>query len=441
MFRSLAFVALIASPALAAASTPAFPGAEGAGALARGGRGGAVLKVTNLNDAGPGSLRAAVEAKGPRTVIFEVSGTIALKRPLKITEPLITIAGQTAPGDGVTLRGHPLEIAADDVVVRYLRSRLGDETGVQNDAVSVNSGRRIILDHLSASWSVDETLSVSANYSAPGGGPYDVTVQWCLIGESLNRSLHDKGAHGYGSLVRGGRGSQFSFHHNLWASHTARMPRPGNYTEAKDDPLGAFFDFRNNVFYNWGGDASGYNADNGSLAAYNFVGNAYIPGPNTGKKPAAFKESNPVARGYFEANAMNGVVPTDPWSLVIGLKEPANRLAQPVNIPHGATQSWDAAMAAVLDKAGASKQRDPVDQRIVAGVRSRTHAIINSETEVGGWPVLKSAPAPADKDGDGMSDAWERSHGLDPANPADGKTDRDGDGFTNLEDYLNSLVG
>jgi hypothetical protein len=439
MFRYLALLALLPSTALAAGPTPAFPGAEGAGALARGGRGGAVVKVTNLNDAGPGSLRAAIEAKGPRTVVFEVSGTIALKKALKITGSMITIAGQTAPGDGITLRGYPLEIAADDVVVRYLRSRLGDETGAQNDAVSVNSGRRIILDHLSASWSVDETLSVSANYSAPGGGPYDVTVQWCLIGESLNRSLHDKGAHGYGSLVRGGKGSQFSFHHNLWASHSARMPRPGNYTDAKDDPLGAFFDFRNNVFYNWGGESSGYNADNGSLAAYNFIGNAYIPGPNSTKK-LAFKESNPVGRGYFDANAMDGVVPADPWSLVTGHTGSANRLAVPVSIPAGPTQSWAAAMAAVLDKVGASKARDPVDQRILAGVRARTHAIINSEKEVGGWPALKSAPAPSDQDDDGMSDAWERSHGLNPANASDGKADRDGDGYTNLEDYLNSLV-
>ena len=423
----------------AATALPAFPGAEGAGSLSLGGRGGAVYKVTNLNDAGAGSLRAAVEARGPRTIVFEISGLIALASPLKINRPRITIAGQTAPGDGITLRNYPLIVAADDVVIRYIRSRLGDTAGVQADAVSVDRGRRIVIDHVSASWSVDETLSVSGNYADADRGPYDVTVQWSLIAESLNRSVHDKGEHGYGTLTRGGRGSKFSFHHNLWASHSARMPRPGNYANSAADPVGAFFDFRNNVFYNWGGEASGYNADTESLAAYNFVGNAYWPGPDT-KGRKAFKESNPLARAYFAANAMDGVVPADPWSLVTGVNVAANRLRAPVDMPAVTTQSWTDANEAVMKFAGASKTRDSIDVRIVNGVKDRSHRIIDSETQVGGWPSLKSIEPPKDSDGDGMPDEWERQAKLNPASDADGNADRDGDGYSNLEEYLNSLV-
>ena len=430
------------SESLAAASpaqVAAFPGAEGAGWSSLGGRGGVVYKVVNLNDSGAGSLRAAIEARGARTVVFETSGTIVLERPLKITEPRITIAGQTAPGDGITLRDHPLFVAADDVVIRYLRARLGDASGVQSDAISVGRGHRIVIDHVSTSWSVDETLSVSANYANPDDGPYDVTVQWSIIAESLNRSVHDKGQHGYGTLTRGGRGSKFSFHHNLWASHSARMPRPGNYTDRVADPVGAFFDFRNNVFYNWGGEASGYNADTKSLAAYNFVGNAYWPGPDT-KGRMAFKEGNSLAKAFFAANAMDGTVPADPWSLVTGVSGPANRLAAAIDMPAVTTQSWDTANERVLSIAGASKSRDSVDQRILAGVRSRTHRIVDSETQVGGWPTLASTTPPKDSDGDGMPDAWERKAKLNPSDAADGAVARDAGGYTNLEEYLNSLV-
>lgn len=442
MIRATPVCASILS-ALAAAHVdagepPAFPGAEGAGQFSVGGRGGKVIKVTNLDDSGPGSLRAAIDAKGSRIVVFDVAGVIPLKSALTIRAARITIAGQSAPGEGITLRDHPLIIAADDVVIRYVRSRLGDTSGVQDDAISVNKGRRVILDHVSASWSVDETLSVSANYTDPNNGPYDVTVQWSVIAESLNASKHEKGAHGYGTLTRGGRGSKFSYHHNLWASHSARMPRPGNYTSRVDDPLGAFFDFRNNVFYNWGGDSSGYNADTESLASYNFVGNAYIPGPDS-QAPMAFKESNPFARSHFADNAMDGKVPSDPWSLVTGQNVAANRLAKPIEMPPIVTEAWDSAYRRVLASAGASIVRDAVDVRTIAGVESRTHRIINSQSDVGGWPALASQPAPQDSDGDGMPDAWEQKKGLDAKNAADAS--RVGkDGYTEIERYLNSLV-
>ncbi|MBX3478778.1 MAG: pectate lyase [Caulobacter sp.] len=435
--------AMVALPCQTLAATGpgqiAFPGAEGHGRLSDGGRGGAVIYVTNLEDSGPGSLRAAIDAKGPRTVVFSLSGTIHLKSPLKIAHPRITIAGQTAPGDGITLADQPLIIEADDVVVRYIRSRLGDESGVQDDAVTVSRGSRIIIDHVSASWSVDETLSVGSRYNPPEAGVYDVTVQWSLIGDSLNRSLHAKGRHGYGSLIRGGYGARFSFHHNLWANHLARMPRPGNYNPPALDPEGPRIEFRNNVFYNWGGEASGYNADSAAMAAYDFIGNAYLPGPDS-RGSLAFCEQNSLSRAYFADNAMAGRVPADPWFLV-GCTPPASYRSEGPLASSGLTTSGPTeAQAAVLARAGASRVRDSVDQRIIEGVLSGEGRRIDSQQEVGGWPELSSGTAPKDSDQDGMPDDWERNHGLDPANPADGAQDPDGDGYTNLEDYLNSLV-
>ncbi|UYY77603.1 pectate lyase [Sphingomonas sp. R1] len=429
---------LLASAAPAHAQerpVPAFPGAEGAGALAKGGRGGKVLFVTTLNDRGPGSLREAVETPGARTILFRVSGTIRLEKPLRIREGQVTIAGQSAPGDGITLRDHPLEVAADDVVVRYIRSRLGDESRTESDAIWILGGHRIILDHVSASWSVDETLSASANYTRAGEGFWDLTVQWSIIADSLTHSLHAKGEHGYGSLIRGGRGARISFHHNLWANHEARMPRPGNYSGPEVDPEGAFFDFRSNVFYNWGKGWSGYNADKASLARYNFVDNAYVMGPQS-EKPIAFHESNTLAKAWFAGNSMNGTIPADPWSLVDGISPEGYRLAAPLPMPAVTRDPAPQAYARVLANAGASKARDGVDARIVAGVRDRSGHQIDSQRDVGGWPELKAAPAPKDSDNDGMPDAWERAHGLNPHDHRDGATDRNGDGWTNLEEWL-----
>ena len=420
--------------ATAANATPAFPGAEGAGRHALGGRGGTVLTVTTLADHGPGSLRAAVEAKGPRTIVFAVAGTIPLEKPLRIREPRITIAGQSAPGGGITLRDQPLIVSADDVVVRYIRSRLGDESRTESDAIWIEGGRRIILDHVSASWSVDETLSASANYTRPGEGFYDLTVQWSIIANSLTHSLHAKGEHGYGSLIRGGRGAQISFHHNLWANHEARMPRPGNYSGPDIDPLGALFDFRANVFYNWGGSRSGYNADKASLARYNFVDNSYIAGPDS-KKAIAFDESNSLAHAYFAGNSMNGVIPADPWSLVTGVQAPGYRLAAAVAMPPVAREPAAASYARVLATAGASRARDSVDAAVVAGVRDRTGHQIDSQRDTGGWPVLASGVAVLDTDADGMPDAWERRHGLDLRRDDSARV-RGSRGYTAIEEYL-----
>lgn len=442
--RGVAVTAILVSsgthPAAAQILGPtlAFPGAEGAGRFALGGRGGSVLRVTQLGDSGPGSLRAAIEADGPRTVVFDIGGVIRLASPLTIRRGRITIAGQTAPGGGITLRDQPLIVAADDVVIRHIRSRLGDESGVEADAVSITRGRRIILDHISASWSVDETLSVGSRYDPPERGIYDVTVQWSLIAESLNASGHAKGEHGYGSLVRGGHGARMTFHHNLWAAHRARMPRPGNYNPPSVDPEGPRIEFRSNVFYDWSGGHAGYNADTGSLSAYAFIGNAYIPGPDTAGR-WAFEESNPLARAWFDGNAMDGSVPADPWSLVRDSDRPGYRLPARPDWADPVGETAAEAEVRVLAHVGAGRVRDPVDARIIEGVRNRTGHIIDSQSQVGGWPVLDTGSPSIDSDGDGMPDDWERAQGLDPDVPADGNADRDGDGFTHLEDWLNSL--
>lgn len=420
-------------------STLAFPGAEGFGRHAQGGRGGQVFKVTNLDDDGQGSLRAALRADGPRTIVFDISGTIALERDIVLKNGRVTIAGQTAPGGGVTIRNHGLVIKADDVVIRYFRARPGSDSGEETDAISISAGHNIIIDHCSTSWATDETLTVSPSEKYGLRTIDNVTVQWSIVAESLNDSVHSKGRHGYGSLVRGSAGARYSFHHNLWAHHQARMPRPGNYVDSTADPAGPLFDFRNNVFYNWGGAASGYNADTESVSRYNFVNNFYLRGPDS-SKPLAFDESNSLSGLHFSGNFMNGELPADPWSLVrfrdgrtAGRDEPFQAAPVP-------TQRADKAFAHVLELAGAALARDSVDSRVVDQVRNRNGSLIDHVDQVGGWPELEAGSPLPDSDGDGMPDAWERQNGLDPDNPGDGPEDRDQDGYTNLEDYLNGLV-
>lgn len=442
--RAALLLALLSACATAPPEPPlAFPGAEGAGRFALGGRGGRVYTVTQLGDAGPGSLREAVESPGPRTVVFAVGGTITLRSLLRVEHGRLTIAGQTAPGDGITLRGHPFEIAADDVVVRYLRSRLGDETGVDGDAIGIIAGRRIVLDHVSASWSTDEALSVSARFDTPQRSFDEITVQWSLIAEALNRSaVKAPQPHGFGTLLRAARGARVSFHHNLWAHHEDRMPRPGNWHRPAVDPLGGFFDFRNNVFYDWGRERAGYNLDRDTRSTYNFVANAYLAGPSS-RGRFAFEESSSEARAWFEGNSMDGAVPADPWTLVrahaLHLPQglpPGYRLPAPAELGPVRTDSAAVALQRVLAEAGASRVRDAVDARIVEQVRQRRGRIIDSQREVGGWPALRGGTAPRDSDGDGMSDDWERRHGLDPQDARDGARLRPGTPYTELEHAL-----
>lgn len=367
----------------------AFEGAEGAGRFAAGGRGGREILVTNLFDSGPGSLRAAVDTPGPRLIRFAVAGTIRLKSDLVIRHSRITIDGQSAPGKGIAIADHGLIVRADDVIIRYIRARLGTRGGSTEDAIWVASGRRIILDHVSASWGVDEVLSASARYQ--DGGIYDLTVQWCIIAESMRRGGHEKGQHAYGSLIRGGRGSRFSFHHNLWAHHDARMPRPGNYEPVSTDPEGAYFEFRSNVFYNWGDTAAGYNADTQSRSTYSFIDNVYLTGGDA-RGRSIFRESNPLARAWFAGNTLDGVEPDDPWSLVTGVAHERLRTAPDVApvMPDPATRAY----VRVLAEAGASHRRDDADHRLIASVVGRTGRILNTEADVGGWPDLRDLSGP-----------------------------------------------
>lgn len=450
----------------------AFPGAEGFGRFTTGGRGGRVLKVINLNDAGEGSLRAALEATGPRIVVFEVDGTIPLKSDIDVRNGDLTIAGQSAPGGGITLRDHAIQINADNVIARYIRARMGDEAGAESDAFSLGQGENIIVDHVSASWANDETLSVTQRY-VPGGEVKhltNVTVQWSIISESMNNAGHEKGEHGYGSLIQGSFGARYSFHHNLWAHHQARMPRIGNYAAATEDPDGVIYDFRNNVFYNWGDGATtdfynwqtgldrGYNMDpfygrpdnqsrcaaganlnSNSVTKANLVNNAYIQGANT-CAPLTMYLRNRGAAVHLSGNTMDGVVMPDQNASVVSSMGEGWKRDEPFEFAGVHTQSAAEAFEAVLANAGASKWRDPVDARVVQTVRDRSGHIINSQSDVGGWPELPRGEVQPDGDGDGMPDAWEQANGLNAADPTDGPADRDDDGVTNVEDYLNSLV-
>ncbi len=429
----------------------AFLTAVGFGAYSKGGRGGKVLYVTNLNDEGKGSLRWAVEQEGPRTVVFATSGTIELKRRLDIQNPFITIAGQTAPGDGICLKGESVKILTHDVILRYLRVRLGDGkfgeggTNQGKDGIDISVGENIIVDHCSASWSLDEVLSASTRHATLS----NVTVQWCFITEGLNVDNH-----GFGSLIRGTGGAKYSFLHNLYAHNHGRNPRPGNYDSNPHDkdPEGLLLDFRNNVMYNWGGSHAGYNADAVSVTRLNYIGNYLIPGANSKDNCIAYSTGSSYNKAYFSGNYYNDKMPENQWSLVKFKESWTDQnikgYKQNKAFEAGNVQTDNAKMAyqRVLEWGGASlPKRDAVDIRIVNDVRNRSGKIIASQKDVGGWPELKSIDAPKDKDKDkdkdedGIPDEWEIRNGLNPNNASDGIT-IGADGYTNLEKYLNDLA-
>ena len=415
------------------ADVPAFPGAEGCGKYTTGGRGGQVLIVTNLADDGPGSLRAALLVKAPRIVLFAVSGTIELKSPLRILHGDLTIAGQSAPGDGICLRNYNVSIHADNVIVRYLRFRLGDEARQQDDAFTCLRRKNIIIDHCSMSWSSDECATT-----------YDtenVTLQWCIIAESLNKSVHAKGEHGYGGIWGG---NHATFHHNLFAHHTSRNPRfcGARYHHRSDWEV---VDFRNNVIFNWQHN-SPYGGEQGN---YNMVPNYYKAGPATSKKvrDRIVNPSPPVGQFYVAGNFVEGFpeISLDNWSGGVQCAHPDSaHAAQPfpmrVELPVETAQQ---AYASVLAHAGASLHRDTIDRRIVAEARSGKttygDGIINSQQDVGGWPTLRTEAALPDRDHDGMPDAWEQARGLNP-DVNDAALFTLDKGYTNLEVYLAALV-
>jgi hypothetical protein len=413
----------------------AFPGAEGFGKYTTGGRGGTVYVVTNLNDSGPGSLRKGLRMDVPRIIVFAVSGTIDLESSLDINEGNVTIAGQSAPGEGVTLRNYPMKIKGDNVIVRYLRFRMGDKRAQQGDAISANGQKNIIVDHASMSWGTDEGASFYDNEN--------FTLQWSIISESLNESVHEKGAHGYGGIW-GGRGA--SFHHNLLAHLKSRTPRfSGSSTTANEE--GELVDFRNNVIYNWRAN----NVYGGERGSYNMVGNYYKPGPATSdsKRDRIVEPYKPYGKFFVSGNYVEGFpeVSQENWRGVDADHPDPALTAMPFPVVKIQDQQATAAFERVLAEAGASLKRDAVDQRIVTDVRSGRgihgkdkDGIIDSQEEVGGWPELKQGEAPADRDGDGMPDAWEQQHQLDPKDATDASTYTLDKNYTNIEVYLNGLA-
>ncbi len=433
----------------------AFPGAEGFGQEVTGGRGGRVIKVTNLNDSGIGSFRNAVEGVGPRIVVFEVSGNIELERGITIRNKDLTIAGQTAPGDGITVKNYSVVIGTENVIIRYLRFRMGDTGAQEADAMEGRYQKDIIVDHCSLSWSTDECGSFYGNNN--------FTLQWSILTESLKNSVHEKGSHGYGGIW-GGKNA--SFHHNLLAHHDNRNPRfdhPGVYGSIEEEEeMRGDVDFRNNVIYNWGGLAT-YGGERGT---FNMVNNYYKPGPasrTTNIFLLAYKQATSSApvygygKFYIEGNILEGrsAVADDNW---LGVEAKGGSVqdeqGMKLDAPLGGgdlvtTHDAETAYDKVLALAGASLNRDAVDSRVVDDVKNGTYygpgsngsdlGIIDSQNDVGGWPELQSGDPRTDTDGDGMPDEWELENGLDPE-----AKDHDGrdlsTAYDNVEVYINSLV-
>lgn len=464
------------------ADIPSFPGAQGGGMFSFGGRGGRVFVVKNLNDSGPGSFREALEAGGPRIVVFNVAGIIRLKERIRIRAPYITIAGNTAPGDGVCIAGDTVEIETHDVVIRHMRFRRGETwVGDRNDSIGGNPIGNIMIDHVSASWGLDENMSMYRHMYDHDNNPrtpslklptVNITIQNSIFSEALN-TYH----HAFGSTIGG---YNATFHHNLWACNTGRNPSVGMIYD---------FTFANNVIFNWrhrtvdGGDHRSY---------YTIINNYFKPGPVTPKddpvghrflKPESRRANPPVddyGKAHVSGNIMDGnlAVTANNWDggvQVESIGDPTAVLARvraEEPYPHAwfELQSAAAAYDYVLANAGATlPRRDPVDERVIEMVRTgKVHAkagpdarkafagtgysdrlideiladvergIITDISQVGGYPEYRGEPY-ADADDDGMPDDWEKRHGLNPNDPSDAAGDLNGDGYTNIEDFINGL--
>ena len=463
----------------------AFPGAEGFGRNTTGGRGGKVYHVTTLADGTQsGTLRHAVSQSGARTIVFDVAGTIFLDRDLSISNGDLTIAGQTAPGQGICIAKYPVTIKADNVILRYLRFRVGNESGGEPDGLGGMENKNVIVDHCSISWSVDECCSVY--------GGENLTIQWCIISESLRTAGPGKGKHGYGG---NGGGAGASYHHNLMAHHESRVPRlgPRPFTQEREH-----MDLRNNVFYNWAGNG----CYGGEGMKVNIVNNYYKPGPATPKNKAVryriagigirtteyietFPSFAPMlhvwGKFFVDGNVVEGSdeVTNDNWTkgiyeqidnskcdgLFTTVTRDTIRLDAPLETDVITTHTAEQAFNLVVAYAGCSKQRDIIDERIAEETKDGTATYIGSVTEgaanapglidlpsdvmpagqASPWPELSdggvAADALKDTDGDGMPDVWETANGLNPNDASDGiTTTLSEDGYTNLEVYLNSLV-
>jgi pectate lyase len=420
-----------------------FPGAEGFGTRTRAGRGGKVFAVTSLADSGPGTLRAALSDAAPKTVVFRVGGIIELKSHLFVAHPFVTIAGQTAPGDGIVLKDFGIVITTNDVLVQSIRVRPGNTGAVRpdhNDAISIlgpagggKGAYNVVLDHVSASWSEDETVTTWF-------GAHDVTVSWSIVSEALNHSRHPKKTHSSGMLI-GSRSDRVSIHHNLLAHNDFRNPLLIS---------GGTLEVVNNVVYDWGSLVTEIVDD--APMSVNIIGNWYKPGPSS-KTPHEIlinpSGKNLLPKIFVSGNAKEGeaAAPADDWARVQfgwrlkGVAPEKYRASGRFPTAPIANSTAKEASTQVLEHAGATApRRDSIDQRIVADVKNGTGSIIDSPDQVGGYPAFNRGVPPVDSDGDGIPDEWERRAGLDPANPSDGNADRDGDGYTNLEEYLHSLM-
>lgn len=425
----------------------AFPEAEGYGRFAIGGRGGKVYEVTNLNDSGPGSLREAVEAHGPRVVVFRVGGVIALKSKLIVRNPYLTVAGQTAPGDGICVTNYTFGCSdTHDVIIRHVRIRVGDASGITQDGCGARGSDHVIFDHCSISWSIDEGFS-----SREGR---NLTVQRCIISEALNIADHKKYEAGKGHSFAGSiSGNVGSFHHNLLAHCAGRNWSLAGGLDRTGAQLAGRLDIRNNVVYNWQ-----HRTTDGGVRELNFVGNYYLPGAATKVFTLLKPDPGDPERGmhaYMTGNVIDGKADfdADNWKAYVG---PAAGMAKvksdkPLFEPFVTTHSAKEAYESVIADVGATlPKQDAIDKRIIANVVKRDNTytgskgkvpgIIDSPKDAGGLPEYKSADAPLDTDHDGIPDAWEKANGLDPKSAADGAA-FGSDGYTNLERYLNNLAG
>ena len=486
-------LASVATFEIKAQSLPAFPGAEGFGRNVTGGRGGDVYRVTTLDDCSDenlveGTFRYACKNAANSTIIFDVSGTIFLKSPLALTASNVTIAGQTAPGDGICIADYPFTLASNNVILRYLRFRLGNQKVAEHegDGLGGNDISDVIVDHCSISWSIDECVSLF--------GIKNLTVQWSLIAQSLRDSGHIKGAHGYGGNW-GGAGA--TYHHNLLCHHDSRTPRLGPRSSTQTKEL---LDMRNNVFYNWAGNG----CYGGEGMKVNIVNNYYKPGPATRKKGGAvayriasigvrttkyctssingkdtiwndWKPMHHVWGKFFvDGNYIDGnsTVTNDNWTkgiyeqttngenvdyLWTQATKDSIRLSAPLDFAKVTTHTATVAYDRVLDYAGASLRRDSFDKQMVYDTRNNVATYGNSGNSPGfvdsqndnkpvgatsdwsAWPTLTQSEKLKDTDGDGIPDYWEMANDMDPNDPSD-RNNRNSTGYTMLELYINSLV-
>ncbi|MDR0824836.1 MAG: pectate lyase [Prevotella sp.] len=437
------------------AQTPAFPGAEGGGMYTSGGRGGKVYYVNSLEDtiAGnkktrEGTLRWCLKRPGAKTILFKVAGIIHLKSKLTINDS-ITIAGQSAPGDGICIADNTVKVEGDNVIIRYMRFRLGDLCGVEDDALTGYRNKDVIIDHCSMSWSTDECASFYDNEN--------FTMQWCIISESLRASVHKKGKHGYGAIWGG---EKATYHHNLLAHNDSRNPRMcgSRYNNQSELEL---VDFRNNVIYNWGIN-SGYAGEGGR---YNFINNYYKPSPTSSNQdrifaPNADDGANKQAEGVWGVFYLNGNYVYNHEEVsnnnLLGLQpNPVSKNIKdlisftPFDVPYVTTDDAETAYRKVLEYAGASNKRDNTDTRIInevknglTPVRASANAgtrpgMIDSQKDVGGWETYRydTNCSLIDADIDGILDGWLEEHYKGKS-----ANDLNEDGYTYLEVYLNSLV-